>query len=212
MVMRRTAVALGTLFAAAYLAHRFYRDWGSTKQECASVLPGDDVIREPEIQHTAAITVDAEPAVVWERVMHLLGRSPTSGVKVGDVVHPPLPRILATRLRMHVAHMDAPCTVVAQSLPDTRHAIEATVTFHIEPQWEHQSRLLIRTRIGLRWPAEVFLVALCSPVVALVVHNWMRDLTNHLQHNASTSPIGRRGVGGGASTVGATPTHTGTSA
>jgi hypothetical protein len=44
---------------------RLGRTYGSTRQERAARLPGDDIVAEPRVQTDHAITIDAPPSAVW---------------------------------------------------------------------------------------------------------------------------------------------------
>jgi len=48
-----------------YGARRYFRNWGTTKEECRMHLPGDELIRPPVIQTTEGISIDASVAAVW---------------------------------------------------------------------------------------------------------------------------------------------------
>jgi len=63
---RKLAVA-GIVMGAAVEAGliRLGRRYGSTDVERAAVLPGDDLIPEPEVQTDHAVTIDAPPSSVW---------------------------------------------------------------------------------------------------------------------------------------------------
>ncbi len=41
------------------------RGWGAGPNDLRRPLPGDDVVPEPDIVHTRAVTIDAPPNVVW---------------------------------------------------------------------------------------------------------------------------------------------------
>lgn len=41
------------------------RGWRATAEESARALPGDDVIPDPNISETRAITIEAPPATIW---------------------------------------------------------------------------------------------------------------------------------------------------
>ncbi len=56
-------VAAATAFL--YAARRYYRNWGTTKEECTMKLPGDELVRRPAVQSTEGIWIDAPPAAVW---------------------------------------------------------------------------------------------------------------------------------------------------
>ena len=67
--MRRTAwFGDGLALAAAVYApalRRWYLTWGATAEEVAAPLPGDDLLPEPDMTSTRAITIEAAPARVW---------------------------------------------------------------------------------------------------------------------------------------------------
>lgn len=47
------------------LLRRRYSRWGASAAEVAGALPGDELVTEPWLGYTRAITVDATPAAVW---------------------------------------------------------------------------------------------------------------------------------------------------
>lgn len=53
------------LFLTAPLYRRWHRRWGSTADEVASVMPGDDLFLKAQFISTRSITIDAPPAAVW---------------------------------------------------------------------------------------------------------------------------------------------------
>jgi hypothetical protein len=55
------------LAAAAYSPgmRRRYLTWGATDAEVTAALPGDDLVPEPDMTSTRAITIGAPPAAVW---------------------------------------------------------------------------------------------------------------------------------------------------
>ncbi len=66
----RIAGGAGLVAAAAALSYpwlfrRQCLTWGATPEEAASELPGDDLLANPDIIATRAITIDAPPAAVW---------------------------------------------------------------------------------------------------------------------------------------------------
>ena len=58
------ATVFGTLVASPF-ARRRYNQWGATDDEVISAMPGDDLVAQPKLGYTRAITIDATPAVVW---------------------------------------------------------------------------------------------------------------------------------------------------
>jgi hypothetical protein len=53
--------------AAAYpvLFRRWCLTWGSTPEEAIAALPGDDLMPEPDILATRAMTIHAPPSAIW---------------------------------------------------------------------------------------------------------------------------------------------------
>jgi hypothetical protein len=43
----------------------WYRGWGATPAEAERELPGDELVPQPKMQSTRAITIQAPPAAVW---------------------------------------------------------------------------------------------------------------------------------------------------
>ncbi len=56
---------IATLMAVLYAARRYYRNWGTTKEECQLRLPGDELVGDPVIQVTEAAWIDAPPSAIW---------------------------------------------------------------------------------------------------------------------------------------------------
>jgi hypothetical protein len=71
--MNRTArIAGGTALVAVAAAvaypvplRRWYLTWGARPDEIDRALPGDDLLPEPDMLSTRAITIEAPPAAVW---------------------------------------------------------------------------------------------------------------------------------------------------
>jgi hypothetical protein len=66
----RIAGGAGLAVAAAALSYptlfrRPCLTWGATPEEAARELPGDDLLADPDILSTRAVTIDAPPAAVW---------------------------------------------------------------------------------------------------------------------------------------------------
>jgi hypothetical protein len=75
--MRRRAAATGAAVigtaVAGYLllVRRWQLRWGATNEECDAVLPGDDLIANPDLLATRAITVPAAAEQVWPWIAQL---------------------------------------------------------------------------------------------------------------------------------------------
>jgi len=64
----KTPIVLGAVAAAVFYSppvRRWYLTWGATPQEVSAAMPGDDLLPEPELLSTRAVTVDAPPSAVW---------------------------------------------------------------------------------------------------------------------------------------------------
>jgi hypothetical protein len=61
------AVALASGLIGAYFAvgRPLLLHWGATCQELRTPLPGDDLVADPAVQSTRAVTVEAPPEAVW---------------------------------------------------------------------------------------------------------------------------------------------------
>lgn len=50
---------------ASPLLRRWYNRWGATDDELARPLPGDELVKDPKLGYTRAITIEASPQQVW---------------------------------------------------------------------------------------------------------------------------------------------------
>jgi len=75
--MRRRAAAAGAavigtaVTAYILLVRRWQLRWGATDEECDAALPGDDLIANPDLLATRAITVHAPADQVWPWIVQL---------------------------------------------------------------------------------------------------------------------------------------------
>jgi hypothetical protein len=67
--MRRFILTFAGIGALIFGYARFFRPWmlrwGATQEEVEKNLPGDELVREPRIESTRAVTIDAPPENVW---------------------------------------------------------------------------------------------------------------------------------------------------
>lgn len=187
--------------AVLYAARRYYRNWGSTKEECQVQLPGDELIGDPVIQVTEAVWIDAPPSAIWPWLLRMVqDRSDVIGLRhhntdrvhpewqqlaVGDVVRLTpkgwmgLPDGLALRVETIEPERSIVLRVAPSNLP------QAVWSLHLEPHWDDHSRLLARARVGLRHPGEVFAVELARPVIALMTRGVLLGIKRRIQLQAS---------------------------
>lgn len=65
MTHRVRVLAPVGILAGYAVIHRLGRTYGSTALERAAALPGDDLVRNPQVVADHAITIDATPTAVW---------------------------------------------------------------------------------------------------------------------------------------------------
>ena len=72
---RRTVTGLtamaGLTAAFVWAVRPWYLHWGATPEECATPLPGDELMDSPDLVSTRAITVQAPPDRVWPWIAQL---------------------------------------------------------------------------------------------------------------------------------------------
>lgn len=208
--IRRITEAAG-LLAALYCARRYFRNWGTTKAECQMRLPGDTLVGDPAIQVTEAVYIDAPASAVWPQVLQdgddggFYGferqRNPValangdraqsvrSPFAVGDVLRlaPAGWMRLPSGLPLIVAEIVPEQYVVLHAkLPNL--SWEAMLSFHLQPHWEDRVRLLVRARIALRHPGEVFAMELARPVIAMAARGLLLG-TKHRAERVASTPI-----------------------
>lgn len=83
--MKRIAFCLLVVAGLIYraLLRRWVLEWGSTPEEAQSVLPGDELIANPDGVATRAITIDAPADKVWPWIVQI-GPAPRGGVYTYD--------------------------------------------------------------------------------------------------------------------------------
>ena len=179
MAHKLMQVAAG--FALLYAARQFYRNWGTTKEECRMTLPGDELIRRPVVVTTEAVWIDAPAGAVWPWLVQMgqdrggLYSYQTLENFVGldyhnaDRIHPEWQHLapgdvlrlapkgwfgLRDGIVMTVVDVTEQQSIVLRMMPP-EHLWDAVWSFHLIPHWEDRCRLLIRTRIRLRHPGEI---------------------------------------------------------
>lgn len=70
--LRRVLQAVGLAALAYHLGlRRWQLRWGATDEEATRDLPGDDLLRHPELEATRAVTIRAGPADVWPWIVQM---------------------------------------------------------------------------------------------------------------------------------------------
>jgi hypothetical protein len=201
-VMRAVATA-----ALLYAARRYYRNWGTTKEESRATLPGDKLVGRPAVQSTEGVWIDAPTDAIWpwlvqmgqdrgglysyETLENLIGLH----YRNADRIHPEWQELvpgdvirLAPRGWLGLRHgvamrvvqvIDKEAIVLRGTPPDF--PWDAVWSFHLAPRWEDRCRLLVRTRARLRYPGEVLATELAGPVTALVARGMLLGIKRRVE-------------------------------
>ncbi|MGL4647793.1 MAG: hypothetical protein ACRC1H_00185 [Caldilineaceae bacterium] len=65
LVSAKVALLAGSVVLYFGWGRAWHRRWGATDNEVATPLPGDDLVPNPRINVTHALTIDAPPSAVW---------------------------------------------------------------------------------------------------------------------------------------------------
>ncbi|MGV0871240.1 SRPBCC family protein [Mycolicibacterium sp. XJ879] len=181
----RTAVRLGAVATLLYAARRYYRNWGTTKEEYRRWLPGDELVHRPCVWSTTGVWIDAPESAVWPALLQI-GRRRTERsrperqrLEPGDVVRLAPKGWMGLRdgFTMTVGQvLDDEAIVLCGSPPGC--PFESVWSFHVEPRWEDRCRLLIRTRAQLHHPGDLLLTELAGPLIALFARRTLLTIKN----------------------------------
>lgn len=204
--------------AFLYAARRYYRNWGTTKEECAMKLPGDELVRRPTIQSTEGIWIDAPPAAVWPwiaqlgqdraglygfaKVAKLVGLDGGRDTDNADRIHPEWQSLApGDTLRLtptgwmglrHGITLEVQEVVAGSTLVlrGSRPGFpwETVWSLHLLARWQDRCRFLVRTRTRLRHPGEVLGVELAGPVIALVTRGLLLGIKRRVAEVAMRDP------------------------
>ena len=212
--MTKYVVRVAGATALLYAARRYYRNWGTTKEECAMNLPGDELVRRPAVQSTEGIWIDAPPAAVWPWIAQI-GQDRAGFYGFGKVenligldyhnadrIHPEWQRLapgdtvrLAPMGWMGLRHgitleieqvVEESTLVLRGSRPGF--PWETVWSLHLLPRWQDRCRFVVRTRTRLRHPGEVLGVELAGPVVALVTRGLLLGIKRRVAEAARSQP------------------------
>jgi len=170
----KTLITLGGA-AAGVAAYQIYgrpriRNWGSHAGEVRRALPGDDLVENPEVRTTRAITLGAPPDAVWPWIVQM-GQQ-----RAGFYSYDALERIAGLRIenanRIHPEWQDvevgekmylspSAAMIVVETVPNEAFVLfrEAPVpgwdrpmrwswAFVLQPLGADRTRLMVRTRVS----------------------------------------------------------------
>jgi hypothetical protein len=204
---RRHIVSAAVGAGAAYLllARPRYLRWGATDQEAQEPLPGDDLVANPDLSATRAITVRAPADKVWPWVAQLgqnrggfYSYDPLENLvgcdihsadhivpewqvrEVGDEVnlHPEMPLVVA-------ALEPGRALVLSGGVPmgDTPPPYDFTWAFVLQEQPDGATRLLVRERYGYtRWWSRL-LVEPVEAVSFVMSQKMLRGIRNRAEEH-----------------------------
>jgi len=154
--IKRLLFALSALAAVYWLALRpWHLRWGATDDEAASPLPGDDLVPQPRLRSTRAVTIDAPVRDVWPWIAQL-GQH-----HAGFYSYFWLENLVGCRMP-HVDHIvpewqtiepgdeiwlhpKAPPLRVARVEPQRTLILERDWSFHLRQIDEHRTRFIVRS-------------------------------------------------------------------
>jgi hypothetical protein len=194
-----------TIVAAAAVLRRWQLRWGATNVEITEPLSGDEVVPDPDLTATRAITIHAGVDDVWPWIVqlgqgrggfysydsleNLVGCDIHSALQinpdwqrldVGDAVR------LAPEFALTVAVAKPPRTLVLQGgvLPGTTVApYDFTWTFDLSPVSATTTRLVVRERYAYtRWWAR-FMVEPLTVVSFLMSHRMLRGIRDRAEQS-----------------------------
>ena len=160
------AIAIGVNILLSPLTRPWYSRWGSTTKEQQRPLPGDDLVPQPRVTSTRAITIAAPPAAVWPWLAQLgQGRGGLYSYQKlenlarcqmvnADRLHPEWQNpVVGDKVRFGpepfpyqtIRAIDHGWTLVLGSPPE-EHATISSWVFHLEPLGPAQTRLIVRYR------------------------------------------------------------------
>lgn len=147
--MATSRVAVRTLVVAAAAgaaAQRLGRTYGSTPQERAAALPGDDIIASPQVVTDHAVTIDAPPSAVWPWLVQMgWGRAGWYTARWVDRLLFPANGPSASRIVPELQDISVG-TFIPDGPPETRCGL---IVRQLEP--EHALVLHSTTHLPLSW-------------------------------------------------------------
>jgi hypothetical protein len=210
---RQLAVTAGAGIAL-YGARRYFRNWGTTKEECRMRLSGDELMRQPILQTTEAVWIERSATAVWPWLVQmgqdrgglygyeLLENSIGLHHRNADRIHPEWQHLApgdVVRLSPErwLGFQEGIALTVAEVLDERAivlHVVppslpwETVWSFHLVPYGDDRCRLIVRTRVGLRHPGEVILAEVASPVTAVMTRGMLRGLRRRAQNAPNRTP------------------------
>ena len=208
--MIKNGLRFAGAMAILYAARRYYRNWGTTKEECQMFLDGDELIAGPVVRSTEAVSIDGPPSAVWPWLVQLgqdRGGLYTfeklenfAGLRYvnADRIHPEWQHLAAgDTIRLvpkgWMGLRDGLVLEVEEVVDQQFIVLSASVrrewnrewnvvwSFHVIPHWDDRCRLLVRIRTPLRRPGQALVTELAGPATALVTRGILLGIRRRVQ-------------------------------
>ena len=212
--MMYAMLAAAAAFAAAYaIAVRpWMRRWGSTPEERAEPLPGDDLVRDAGSVTTRAVAIRAAVAEVWPWLVQMgqdragfythnwVERLLRSGIPDVHELHPEWQQLAVgdlvrtnrdlrgKALGWPVAAIDPGRSLVLRS----KHMPVGSYAFVLRPVDAHTTRLIVRDRAAWRWWERPFALLVYEPLHAYMEIGLMQGARQRAERSRRRGPDGRR--------------------
>ena len=195
--------------AGLYAARQYFRNWGTTKEECETPLPGDELVAQPAVQTTEGVWIEAPAAEVWpwlvqmgqdrgglysyEKLENLAGlrhrnadriHPEWQNLAVGDVIRV-VPRGwmgLSDGVALPVAQLIAGESIVLRLQPPDV-PVDGVWSFHVVARWEDRCRLLVRTRLRMRVPGEAVGAEAIGPAMSLMTRGMLLGIKRRVEQS-----------------------------
>src|SRR5512139_232001 len=219
--MTRNMLGFAGTLGVLYAARRFYRNWGTTKEECRMRLAGDELVDGPVLQTTEAVWVDAPASAVWPWLIQIgqdrgglytyeaLENFAGLDYRNADRIHPEWQHLapgdtvrlvpkgwmgLRDGLTLRVVEVTESESIVLRTVhPELW---DAVWSIHVVPHWEDRCRLLVRIRTRLRHPGQVLVSELAGPPVALVTRGMLLGIKRRAQQQFQGEAAAAKASGG----------------
>ena len=195
--------------AGLYAARQYFRNWGTTKEECETPLPGDELVAQPAVQTTEGVWIEAPAAEVWpwlvqmgqdrgglysyEKLENLAGlrhrnadriHPEWQNLAVGDVIRV-VPRGwmgLSDGVALPVSQLiEGESIVLRLQPPDV--PVDGVWSFHVVARWEDRCRLLVRTRLRMRVPGEAVGAEAIGPAMSLMTRGMLLGIKRRVEQS-----------------------------
>ncbi|MGB9178709.1 MAG: hypothetical protein WCB68_05620 [Pyrinomonadaceae bacterium] len=156
-----TAIGMAAAGAAALGVYIFairpwHLKWGASREELSATLPGDELVPDPKLNATHAITINAPASDVWSWLVQMgqtrggfysyawLENAVGCHMRNADRIHPEWQELKAGDEVW--LHPQAPPLRVLEVEPERAIVLEKCWTFVLRPIDEQTTRLIIRGR------------------------------------------------------------------